>query len=92
MPRLRRTALRSDANGASPTLAPTRVANRSAAKVDGPVFRSAVDEVSIFFSATDHGRSVTDLTPEEVVVRDDSQLRKKSMRSAIKRNCRCDWD
>ena len=68
---------RSDTNGPSPTLAPTRVANRSAAKVDGPVFRSAVDEVSIFFSATDHGKSVTDLTPEEVVVRDDNQLPEK---------------
>ena len=41
------------------------------------MFRSAVDEVSIFFSATDHGKSVTDLTPEEVVVRDDSQLPEK---------------
>jgi len=47
--------------------------SRSVAKINGPVFRTGVDEVAIFFSATDHGRSVTDLTPEQVVVRDDSQ-------------------
>jgi Ca-activated chloride channel homolog len=33
--------------------------------------RSVVDEVAVFFAATDHGRSVTDLTREEVGIRDD---------------------
>jgi len=33
--------------------------------------RSVVDEVAVFFSATDHGKSVTDLTREDVGIRDD---------------------
>ena len=41
--------------------------------VNGPVFRSAVDEVSIFFAATDHGKSVTDLSSANVGLRDDSR-------------------
>jgi VWFA-related protein len=61
------------AGESSPVPAPVGLANRSVAKIDGPVFRASVDEVAIFFSATDHGKSVTDLTPEQVVVRDDSQ-------------------
>jgi VWFA-related protein len=32
-----------------------------------------VDEVAVFFAATDHGKSVTDLTAAEIGVRDDSQ-------------------
>ena len=39
----------------------------------GVTFRVSVDEVSVFFAATDHGRSVTDLAPSEVEIRDDSQ-------------------
>jgi Ca-activated chloride channel homolog len=35
--------------------------------------RSGVDEVAVFFAATDHGRSVTDLTREEVGIRDDQK-------------------
>lgn len=62
------------AAGGAPAMPPARLAvSRSVAKINGPVFRTGVDEVAIFFSATDHGRSVTDLTPEQVVVRDDSQ-------------------
>ncbi len=34
-------------------------------------FRLTADEVSIFFAATDHGRSVTDLTASDVKIRDD---------------------
>lgn len=34
-------------------------------------FRLTADEVSIFFAATDHGRSVTDLAASEVKIRDD---------------------
>lgn len=37
----------------------------------GYVFRSSVDEVDVFFSATDHGKSVTGLTPADVRVLDN---------------------
>jgi VWFA-related protein len=37
----------------------------------GPVFRSSVDEVSIVFTATDNGRSVTNLTTSDIGLRDD---------------------
>ena len=36
-------------------------------------FRIAADEVSVFFAATDHGKSVTDLAPSDVAIRDDQQ-------------------
>jgi len=39
----------------------------------GFVLRSSVDEVDVFFAATDHGNSVMDLTPADVQVRDDSR-------------------
>jgi Ca-activated chloride channel family protein len=35
--------------------------------------RSVVDEVAVFFAATDHGKSVTGLTREEVGIRDDQK-------------------
>jgi Ca-activated chloride channel family protein len=35
--------------------------------------RSVVDEVAVFFAATDHGKSVTDLTREDVGLRDDQK-------------------
>ena len=37
------------------------------------MFRSSVDEVAIFFAATDRGRSVTDLTAADIGVSDDSR-------------------
>ena len=37
----------------------------------GAVFRSTVDEVSILFAVTDHGRSVTDLASSDIKVRDN---------------------
>jgi VWFA-related protein len=37
------------------------------------VLRSTVNEVAVFFAATDHGKSVSDLTRTEVVVRDDGK-------------------
>jgi VWFA-related protein len=37
------------------------------------VLRSTVNEVAVFFAATDHGKSVSDLTQTEVVVRDDGK-------------------
>jgi len=41
--------------------------------VPGPIFRSSVDEVSVFFAATSHGKSVADLTASDVGVLDDSR-------------------
>lgn len=35
--------------------------------------RKVVDEVAVFFAATDHGKSVTDLTREEIGIRDDQK-------------------
>src|SRR5579859_982256 len=37
------------------------------------MFRASVDEVAIYFAATDHGKSVTDLRAGEVEVSDDSR-------------------
>lgn len=37
----------------------------------GYVLRASADEVDVFFSATDHGNSIEDLTAANVVVRDD---------------------
>jgi Ca-activated chloride channel homolog len=36
----------------------------------GYTLRTDVDEVSVFFAATDHGKAVSDLKPAEVVLRD----------------------
>lgn len=44
-----------------------------AANFAGATFRAAVDEVSIFFAATEHGRSVTNLTASDIEVRDDDR-------------------
>jgi VWFA-related protein len=38
---------------------------------EGPIFRSSTDEVAVFFAATDHGHSVTDLTMHDVGILDD---------------------
>lgn len=53
-------------------------ASASGAKEPGgtsprPTFRMSVDEVSLFFAATDHSKSVTDLAASDVVIRDDRQ-------------------
>lgn len=39
----------------------------------GFTFRSSVDEVAVFFTATDHGKSVTDLKESEIVLSDDGK-------------------
>lgn len=39
----------------------------------GLLFRSSVDEVDVFFAATDHGNSVTNLTPADLRIRDDGR-------------------
>jgi Ca-activated chloride channel family protein len=36
------------------------------------IFHSAADEVAIFFAATEHGRSVTNLTESDIAVQDDN--------------------
>jgi len=48
-------------------------AERSESHLLAPTFRSAVDEVAIVFAATDHGRSVTNLTASDIAVSDDQQ-------------------
>jgi len=53
--------------------APNLPPNRSATKYDGYTFRSSADEVAIFFAATDHGKSVTNLTLQDVGVLDNSK-------------------
>src|ERR1700733_1158517 len=71
----------SDCAGCGPTVAaaaptapnPTIRPNTPGAKGPGLTLRAAVDEVAIFFTATDHGKSVTDLTESDVEVRDDSK-------------------
>jgi Ca-activated chloride channel family protein len=39
----------------------------------GFLLRSSVDEVDLFFAATDHGNSVTNLTPADIRVQDDGR-------------------
>ncbi len=54
---------------AVPTLPP----KHAATKYNGFTFRSSADEVAVFFAATDHGKSVTNLTLKDVGVRDNSK-------------------
>jgi len=44
-----------------------------ARRFGGAVFRSSVDEVNILFAATDRGKSVTNLTSDDIGVRDNGQ-------------------
>lgn len=44
-----------------------------ARRFGGAVYRASVDEVNILFAATDHGRSVTNLTQADIGVRDDGK-------------------
>ena len=39
----------------------------------GWTFRSSADEVAVFFTATDHGRSVTDLDQRDIAIWDDNK-------------------
>ena len=43
---------------------------RSGANIASYTLRSTVNEVTVFFAATDHGNSVSDLTEKDVVIRD----------------------
>lgn len=57
--------------GNAALLNPNSDSNTLARSFAGPVFRSSVDEVSIVFTATDNGRSVTNLTTSDIGLRDD---------------------
>ncbi|HLM83163.1 MAG TPA: VWA domain-containing protein [Terriglobales bacterium] len=46
---------------------------KAGSKNAGLTFRASTDEVAVFFAATDHGKSVTNLTGEDVGIRDDSR-------------------
>jgi len=46
------------------------VARQSTSRISPYTLRSSVNEVAVFFSATDNGKSVSDLTQKEVVIRD----------------------
>ncbi len=53
--------------------APTRSSDHSVNSVGITTLRASVDEVALFFTATDHGKSVTDLTGADIGIRDDRQ-------------------
>ena len=64
------TAARSDASRVGPHIAPA-VRSKSV-PTDAPyTMHSSTDEVAVFFAATDHGKSVTNLTGKDVAIRDD---------------------
>jgi len=44
-----------------------------AKKISSTVIRATVDEVSILFAATDHGKSVTDLSSSDIALKDNNQ-------------------
>jgi Ca-activated chloride channel homolog len=61
-------------NGSIAELPNTSDVKRAARTGSGFVFRSSVDEVDVFFSATDKGRSVTGLTPADIKVLDNNRV------------------
>jgi Ca-activated chloride channel family protein len=46
---------------------------KSGGNFPGATFRATADEVAIFFAATDHGKSATNLTESDIEVRDDNR-------------------
>jgi Ca-activated chloride channel homolog len=59
-------------SAAAPSVAPGSEKTRASAP--GAMLRVAVDEVAIFFAATDHGRSVTNLAASDIEIRDNSRV------------------
>ena len=59
---------------ADTTPSPVEPIKRFPKKYDGFTFRSSTDEVAVFFAATDHGKSVTNLTLKDVGLRDNRHL------------------
>ena len=55
----------------------------------GVTFRVTADEVAMFFAATDHGKSVTNLAVSDVEIRDDSQPPAQSSDSAMSPSFLC---
>lgn len=49
------------------------VKRQHSSKFPGTVLHTSVDEVAIFFSATDHGKSIGDLSQSDVSILDDHQ-------------------
>ena len=70
-----------EAEKAEPNTASTNQATQSSINKPTPngfdsngwTLRSDVDEVALFFTATDHGKSVADLTQQELSIRDDQK-------------------
>jgi Ca-activated chloride channel homolog len=48
-------------------------AKESSASTGGTVFKVNVEEVAVFFAATDHGKSITNLTPSDIQIHDNNQ-------------------
>jgi Ca-activated chloride channel homolog len=58
------------ASEAPPTMPPPSRERSSLSKSSPYTLRSTVNEVAVFFAATDHGKSVSDLSLNDVVIRD----------------------
>lgn len=59
------------AEAATIASAPTPATAHSVNSASITTLRASVDEVALFFTATDHGKSVTDLTGADIGIRDD---------------------
>jgi VWFA-related protein len=70
------SALTSASEGAAAGSAPVAPVVSADRAHDVPVakLRVAVDEVAIFFAATDHGRAITNLTASDVEIRDNNRV------------------
>jgi Ca-activated chloride channel family protein len=70
-------AVISPSGGAVPTgsgpVVPVAAAKERTHDAPGATLRIAVDEVAIFFAATDHGKAVTDLGASDVEIRDNNR-------------------
>ena len=53
--------------------APSDTPDESRVNFAGPMLRVAVDEVVVFFAATEHGKSMTNLTAADVEIRDNGR-------------------
>jgi Ca-activated chloride channel homolog len=53
---------------------PSPRAKPAGAKYDGLTLHSSADEVAVFFAATDHGKSVSNLTLKDLAIHDDHRL------------------
>jgi VWFA-related protein len=66
------SSLASGMSASDSIMRPGRSTN-STQGASGYVFRSSVDEVDVFFSATDGGKSVSNLTPAEIRILDNNR-------------------